>query len=357
MNHTLLTQQLFTPGPVRMDLDILRLGSVQTPYFRNAAFSDLVLECEAWLLKMANAPLGSRVVFLTAAGTAAMEATVINLLSSDSPVGIINGGTFGQRFVNICSVHRIPAQVIKVDRDPLTDGKALANLGQISALLINAHETSVGHLYDLQATGDHCRRHGCLHVVDVISLFVTDPVDMQAQHIDALILSSHKGLALPPGLAMVILSPRALDQVHPSGSFYFDFATHLTDGARGQTPFTPAVSIFLQLHARLKKIDEDGIESQWAHAQQVAEFFRSKIQGLPLVPYSKHMPNAITALQLTNGVSAVGVVEALQKEHNCVVAPNGGALRDSVFRVSHMGNTNPVDIDVLVTALKQVLKV
>lgn len=358
MNRTLLDQQLFTPGPVRMAPDILALGAVQTPYFRNAAFSELMLVCEDWLLKMANAPEGSRVVFLTAAGTAAMEATVMNLLSPDSPAGVVNGGTFGQRFLDICKVHNVPVQELKVDRDPLSDGAALAELGQVSALLVNAHETSVGHVYDLKATGTYCQRVGCLHVVDAISLFVTDPLDMQAQNIDVLIISSHKGLALPPGLAMVILSPAGLRRVRTSGAYYLDFGSHLRDGARGQTPFTPAVSIFLQLYERLRQINEGGIALQWAHAQAVARHFREGIKSLPLKPYSTHMPNAMTALELTDSqLNATEVVHALEAQHRCVVAPNGGVLRERVFRVSHMGHTQSEDMDVLIHALHQVLKV
>lgn len=358
MNSKLLGQQVFTPGPVRMAPDILALGAIQTPYFRNAAFSELMLVCEDWLLKMANAPAGSRVVFLTAAGTAAMEASVMNLLAPGSPVGVVNGGTFGQRFVDICKVHNLPVQELKVDRDPLTDGVALSQLGRVSALLVNAHETSVGHAYDLEATGAYCQRAGCLHVVDAISLFVTDPVDMQAQNIDALIISSHKGLALPPGLAMVILSPGGLWRVRESGSYYLDFGSHLRDGARGQTPFTPAVSIFLQLYERLRQINEGGIAAQWAHAAAVAKHFREGIEGLPLKPYSAHMPNAMTALEVTDSTTnANELVHTLEAQYRCVVAPNGGALRERVFRVSHMGHTQPQDMDVLVHALHQILKV
>jgi aspartate aminotransferase-like enzyme len=246
-------------------------------------------------------------------------------------------------------------QELKVDRDPLSDGVALAQLQDVDALLINAHETSVGHLYDLATTGAWCQRHSALHVVDAISLFVSDPLDMQAQHIDALIISSHKGLALPPGLAMVLLSPRALARVRPSGSYYLDFGVHLRDGERGQTPFTPAISIIMQLHHRLTQLHSQGLATEWRRAASVAARFRAGIAGLPLAPYSAHMPNAMTALRLTNGTSAFQVVEELESRHGCVVAPNGGKLRDTVFRVSHMGAMEPEDADFIVAALTDIL--
>ncbi len=355
MYESLTNAHIYTPGPVKMASDTLSLGGVQTPYFRNNVFSKLVLECESLLLLLAHAPTGSRVVFLTAAGTAAMEATVINLLSRKRPVGIINGGTFGQRFVDICQVHQVPVQEARVDRDPLSDGVALSAFHDVGALLVNAHETSIGHSYDLRTTGEWCRQHSALHIVDAISLFVTDPIDMEIDGIDALIISSHKGLALPPGLAMVLLSPKALAQIHFSGSYYLDFASHLRDGERGQTPFTPAVSIFLQLHQRLNQLNWHGLHTEWQRAADVAAYFRRSVAKLPIKPYSIHMPNAMTALEVTNGESAAQIVQDLETQYHCVVAPNGGALRDKVFRVSHMGAIDRADMDYLIIALNSIM--
>lgn len=355
MYETLTQAHIYTPGPVRMADETLQLGAVQTPYFRNQAFSGIVLECEVMLLELANAPSGSRCVFLTASGTAAMEACVMNLLDQKRPVGVVNGGTFGQRFADICAIHQVPVQAVPVDRDPLSDGKALSTLKDVGALLLNAHETSIGHCYDLRTTGAWCLQHDALHIVDAISLFVSDPIDMQADSIDALIISSHKGLALPPGLSMVLLSPRALTQVHHSGSYYLDFTSHLADGTRGQTPFTPAVSIILQLHQRLHKLSVNGLAVEWQRAAELAARFRRGVAGLPLTFYSVNMPNAMTTLQVGTGWSALQVVQALQEQHNCVVAPNGGALRDTLFRVAHMGALDLADMDLLITALKDVM--
>ncbi len=355
MYEPLTDVHIYTPGPVQMGAETLALGARQTPYFRNSEFSRILLECERLLLSLVNAPADSRCVFLTAAGTAAMEATVINLLGPERTAGIINGGSFGQRFLDICRLHGVPATNLIVDRDSLTDGVTLGRVGPVGALLVNAHETSVGHLYDLRRTGQWCRDHGALHIVDAISLFVTDPLDMSEQAIDALIISSHKGLALPPGLAMVVLSPQALAAVRPSGSFYLDFGAHLRDGTRGQTPFTPAVSIVLQLHQRLEQLGTSGLASEWQRVAGLAAHFRRQIHGLPLQPYSRSMPNAMTALEVTNGHSAQVIVTRLREEYRCIVAPNGGPLGARVFRVGHMGALDLADMDRLVLALRAVL--
>ncbi|MDX9743942.1 MAG: aminotransferase class V-fold PLP-dependent enzyme, partial [Arcobacteraceae bacterium] len=268
--NPLYNKYIFTPGPVKMYDEALKLGAMQTPYFRNDEFSKVLLECERNLLKIVNAPNESRVLFLTASGTAGMEAAVQNLLSDDDNTLVINGGTFGQRFVDICTIHQKNHIDFKVQDDNLSDTKNLRQHKDVTALLVNAHETSIGQLYDLDALGAFCKEHNILNIVDAISMFVTDRVDMIHHNIDALIVSSHKGLALPPGLSMVILSPRAIKKINPKHQLYFDFNAYLSDGQRGQTPFTPAITIILQLQARLRQIIKDGIEFEINKAKELA---------------------------------------------------------------------------------------
>ncbi len=351
MINKLTEKYIFTPGPVRMFEETLEIGALQTPYFRNEAFSKITLECEENILKITNAACGSRVLFLTASGTAGMEAVVQNLLCSDDKALVINGGTFGQRFVDICKIHSIHHTEAKVQNNNLCDTAILDAHKDATALLINAHETSIGTLYDLDSVGAFAKEHNLLHIVDAISMFVTDAVDMQKHHIDALVISSHKGLALPPGLSMVVLSPRAIEKINPVHQLYFDFNSYLKDGARGQTPFTPAITIILQLHQRLEQIVHDSIESEINKAKEIATYFREAIQDLPLKPYSFHMPNAMTILTPTDEKLASLIVKDLDEKYNIIVAPNGGELKDKVFRVAHMGAMTKEYTDVLIDAL------
>lgn len=343
---------IFTPGPVKMSESILALGRLQTPYFRNDEFSKILLECETYLLNIAKAPPGSRVVFLTGSGTAAMEAAVVNLLAPEDCPIVINGGVFGQRFVDICTFHGNNTINHKIQGTNLTDTSELDHYSQSQALLVNGHETSVGILYDLDAIGRFCKKHSILHIVDAISMFITDEVDMVRQNIDALIISSQKGLALPPGISMVIVAPSAIRKIKPGRSYYFNFLSYLADGRRGQTPFTPAVTIILQLHARLTQIVADSVDAEIRKAKEIAEYFRSAIAGMPLRLFSGFMPNAMTALSPTDGKKAYEIVQDLISRYNIVVAPNSGELRDKVFRVSHMGDMTKPYVDVLINALK-----
>ncbi len=349
---------IFTPGPVKMSEEILEVGAKQTPYFRNCEFSDVTFNCEKGLLQMVNAPEGSKVIFLTASGTAGMESVVMNLLNKDDNALVVHGGGFGGRFVKICDLHDVPHTDFKVQNTNLWDIDTLAPKEEYTSLIVNAHETSVGHLYDLDAMGAYAKKNDLLYIVDAISMLVTDPVDMQSSNIDVVIASSQKGLALPPGLTMVILAPRALEKIQDVKSLYFNFKDYLSNGERGQTPYTPAVTIMLQLEARINQINRrGGVEQSIKSAKAIAEYFRESIQGLPLKAYTEFMPNAMTTLTPTDGKSAMEIVDALEDGYKVMVCPNGGAERDIIFRVSHMGDMTRAYTDVLINALYDYYKI
>ncbi len=348
---------IFTPGPVKMSQEILEVGAKQTPYFRNSEFSEVTFACEKGLLEMVNAPVGSRVIFLTASGTAGMESVVMNLLTKEDNALVVNGGGFGGRFVDICATHKIPHTDFQLQDTNLSDIATLAPDEKYTSLVVNAHETSVGHLYDLSAMGEFAKEKGLLFIVDAISMLVTDPIDMQAQNIDVIIASSQKGLALPPGLTMVILAPSALERVKDMDNLYFNFKNYLQNGERGQTPYTPAVTIMLQLEARLAQIKrEGGVEASIQKAKEIATYFRESIKDLPLKAYTPYMPNAMTTLTPTDGKSAMDIVNDLEEGYKVMVCPNGGKERDIIFRVSHMGDMTKEYVDVLIDAMRDYYK-
>ena len=266
---------IFTPGPVKMSEEIMQIGAMQTPYFRNCEFSDVTYACEKGLIEMVNAPEGSKVIFLTASGSAGMESVVMNLLTKDDNALVVHGGGFGGRFVDICTTHDVPHTDFKVSHTNLSDIETLAPKENYTSLIVNAHETSVGHLYDLNAMGAYAKKNEMLYIVDAISMLVTDPLDMQASGIDVVIASSQKGLALPPGLTMVILAPGALEKVQDVRSLYFNFKDYLRNAERGQTPYTPAVTIMLQLEARLEQIKRrGGVGQSITQAKHIAELLQ-----------------------------------------------------------------------------------
>lgn len=347
----------FAMGPVQADEEIRSIGAEQVPYFRTPEFSSVMLESERLVKKLAKAGDSARAVFLTGSGTAAMEAAVMNLFTPEDKLLVVNGGSFGQRFTDLCRIHSIPYTEIKLAPfEPLTAGQLVPyQKGGYTGFLVNLHETSTGVYYDIAMISAFCKQNGVFLLVDAISSFLADPFDMEALGVGAMITSSQKVLACPPGVSVLVLSSEAVGRVERARvcSMYFDLKGALDNGVRGQTPFTPAVGILLQIHARLCRIDTSGgAEAEIARIKEQAEDFRAAIHDLPLLVVSKHMSNAMTPLHPLN-VSAYSVFEALKDRYGIWVCPNGGALRDQVFRVGHIGALTKEDNGILLSALRE----
>lgn len=344
----------FAVGPVLMEQDILDIGNQQIPYFRTNEFSKIMLENEKLLKKFVNASDDSRVISLTASGTAAMEASIMNLFTKNDKVLVVNGGSFGKRFKEICDIHEINSEEINLNYSEILTKENLEpyeNKG-FTGFLINVHETSTGVLYDMDLVKDFCKRNNLFLVVDAISSFLADKFDMQG--INAVIISSQKALALPPGLSFVIIDDKAQKRALDNRvkSIYFGFKNYLEDGKRGQTPFTPAVSTLIQLNKRLKKINDASIEKVISEVAYIANDFRNKISGLPLDIASSSMSNALTPLRPKGNMAANEIFEYLKDNYDIFICPNGGDLSKKLFRVGHIGNINIFDNDTLINALK-----
>lgn len=348
----------FTVGPVMSSESVRKIGMEQVPYFRTAEFSEVMLENESLMLKFAKAPEGSRTVFITGSGTASMEAVVINIFTSDDSVLVIDGGSFGHRFVELLEIHDIPHTVIKPEFGKGVTAEQLAEYDGkgYTGFLVNVDETSVGVLYDINLISDFCKRNNIFLVVDSISSFLCDPFDMKALDVQVMITGSQKALACPPGVSIIVLSEKAVKRIYSNKpkTMYLDLKSALKNGERGQTPFTCAVGILRQINQRLKEIEAaGGVESEITRINGLAEYFRAKLRenDLPFEIVSSSLPNAVTPLSPTSGVSANDIFLTLKDEYQIWVCPNGGNLKDKVFRVGHIGALDKKDYDTLIDSL------
>ena len=350
----------FTVGPVQSSQEVRAIGAEHVPYFRTPEFSAVMLENEALMQRFAKAPAGARTVFITGSGTASMEAAVMNVFTPADKVLLVNGGSFGQRFHELCQIHRIPFEEIRLDTGKALTAEHLAvyeNKG-FTGFLVNIHETSTGVRYDAELIGDFCRRNGLVLVVDAISSFLADSFDMAAMGADVMITGSQKALACPPGISVMVLSKRAVERIEGNQvrCMYLDLKSALKNAERGQTPFTPAVGTLLQINARLKAIEAmGGVEAETAKIAARAADFRGRIADLPLKVCSESLSNAVTPL-MTENCSAYDVFTVLKDEYGIWVCPNGGEFKDKIFRVGHIGDLTVEDNAVLSRALHDLVK-
>ena len=356
MNKTLN----FAVGPVMMDDETLAVSAQQIPYFRTDEFSAVVKKCESNLKTLFGAEPDARVVLMTGSGTASMEAAVMNVLTDKDRAIVINGGSFGARFCEICSVHGIDYTAVECEAGKTLTAEQLGAIdgSKYTAFIVNLCETSTGILYDVDLIGAFCKKHNLLLIVDAVSAFLCDKFGMKDNGIDVVITGAQKALALAPGLSVMCFGNRALQRVQANKvkSMYFDLKSYLKDGERGQTPFTPAVGIILQLLEKTDRlVKAGGIDKALEKAHNNAEYFRTKLSGLPVELFADKPSNAVTALTVRNNINAYDVFLKLKNEYDIFICPNGGELKNKVFRVGHMGHVTFADYDRLLSALKEVL--
>ncbi len=350
----------FTVGPVQASDEVRKIGGEQVPYFRTQEFSDIMIENEKIIKKLAKASETSKTVFITGSGTASMEATIMNVLTNKDKAIVINGGSFGNRFAELCSIHEIPYDEIKMNFGETLKEEQLniyENKGY-TAFVVNLCETSTGVLYDIEMISRFCKKNNLLLIVDSISSFLADPFDMKKLGVDVMITGSQKALACPPGISIIILAEKAIKRVYQNESkcMYLDLKNALENAKRGQTPFTPAVGILRQINTRLKELEKNGgVDQENKRIKELAEDFRNRIKEFPFEIFTDSLSNAVTPLHPLNA-SANDIFIELKNNYNIWVCPNGGELKDKVFRVGHLGNLTIEDNKKLIKALGDMKK-
>ena len=351
----------FIVGPVEMypcTKEIYKDGIV---YFRTLDFSNIVSDCLSRLSCLIGNNEKDSLIYLTASGTAAMEAVVENCVSENDKCLVVNGGTFGKRFCELLKYHNK-----NYDSIDLAFGEALSenhlnnfNNQGYTMFFVNLHETSVGQLYDIEMLSEFCKKNNLLLVVDAISTLLADEYNMDKYGIDCTIASSQKGLCLSAGLSFISVSKRMKDKImcakNPASS-YFNLKDYFKNIERGQTPYTPAVHIIYELKAILDYIQKAGGKSVWlSKIEQKAKYFRKKALEFGYkIPSAYPLSNMLTPLMFDE-VSASDVVRILKDEYQIYINPCGGTLADKLVRISHIGNTNIDDIDNLFDKMNKIV--
>ncbi len=365
---------IFSVGPVEMYPLTREILGTQEPYFRTSEVSAEGLAIKQAFLQCVNAAEDTEFALLTASGTGAMEAAVTNVVAPGDAVIVINSGSFGARFVDLCGHAGAHVTQVKLPllQEDLTQEALDAAYSQACesaahtsadaprALFVQACETSSGRKFDLALLGEFCVAHDMLFVVDAVSGFLCDPIDMQAQHIDVVLTASQKALSCSPGISLLAAGPRAtavIAQNHDYAPRYFDLPECFTNMQRGQTPFTCPVANVLALRERICGIAEAGVATEVELHAKRADAFRATLPELgftlPRIPLSC----ACTPLVFPAEGWQIGAQETynrLRYEFDLTLCPSGGAQADTLLRVGHMGNLHQADYDALVAALTAV---
>lgn len=354
---------LRVPGPTPCPEDVLLAGAQQMINHRGPEFADIIQRVHSGLQQVFQTR--NEIVLLTSSGTGAMEAAIVNTLSPGDRVLMISIGVFGDRFCQIAEAYGV--KVVKPDfpygsvANPEVVENILGLDSTIKTVVVTHNETSTGVTNDLESIARIVKNFDKLLMVDAISSLGCLPLGTDAWGCDVVMTASQKGFMVPPGLAFVSVSSRAIEAGKSAKipRFYLDFERHLNYFQRGQTPWTPAVSILVALDTALNKMLTEGMEQVYQRHIAVANQTRLGVKGLGLELFAEdeaYASNTVTAVKVPQGVDARALLNLLRTEHDVVLAGGQGPAMDGkVFRIGHLGFVSEEDIQGVLTALEIVL--
>ncbi len=354
--------QLRVPGPTPIPDDILKASSKQMINHRGPEFAEMINSMTTALKEMFQTK--GDVLILTASGTGGMEAAIANTLSPGDKALVVSCGAFGERFADIAEAFGASVERLKFEWgscvDPEAIRQALKRDSSIKAVLVTHNETSTGVTNDIASISAVVREFEKLLLVDAISSLGAIDLPTDDLGCDVVITASQKGWMTPPGLAMVSVSPRAW-QAHAEARmprFYWDFAKakKFLD-EKGQTPWTPAVSVFYALAAALELFQQEGLSNIVARHARVGAKAREGVRALGLSLFADDgcFSNTVTAIKAPEGLDTKKLLKLLREEYGTVLAGGQQKLDGKIFRIGHLGYVNEGDIDAVLESLKAAL--
>jgi serine---pyruvate transaminase len=356
----MLKKYLLTPGPTPVPPEVLSAEGQPILHHRTAEFSAIFEEVKKDLQYIHCTK--NDVLILASSGTGAMEGAIVNLLSPQDKVIVLETGVFGNRWSKILKAYGLEPIVIKEDwGKPFSAQKVKDTLEKeknVKAIFGTLVETSTGVVNDVKAVADLVKNKETVFVIDAVSGLGGQELRQDEWGIDVVVSGSQKGFMLPPGLAFVSLNDKAWKTAESSKlpKFYFDFKKYRDKLAENQTPFTPAVSLLVGLRQALRMMKAEGIENIWERHRKMARAARAGITALGLQLFSEKPSDVVTAVKVPDGIEGGKIVKKLREEYGVSIAGGQLELKGKIFRLAHMGYMERFDMIIGLSAVEMILK-
>ena len=354
---------VMAPGPTPIPPEVLAVASQPIIHHRTPGFQAIFKSAHEGLQKFFRTK--SPVMTFASVGTGAMESAISNLTSPGEKILVASCGNFGERWAKIGQAYNLVVEYYEVEWgtavDPAEVAKRLKANPDIKMVYTTLNETSTGVINDIQALTKVAHAAGALIVVDAISGLGAAPFETDAWGVDVVISGSQKGFMIPPGLAFVCANQAALDKakVSKNPKFYFSYdkaVKKLVEEKMPDTPFTPAVSLVIQLELALRQIHEESMEKVWARHAGLAKATRAAAQALGIKLLAPTAPSpAITSVWSPEGVSGGDVNKMFRDTYGITIAGGQGKLKGKIFRLGHLGYADGSDTLLAIARLEMVL--
>jgi aspartate aminotransferase-like enzyme len=356
----MIKQYLLSPGPTPIPNEVSLAMSETMIHHRTPQFNKVFEEARQGLKKIFGTK--NDVLMLASSGTGAMEAAIANLFSPGDKVLVVNGGKFGERWLNISNAYGLNPIDLKVEwgravrvEEVETHLKAHPD---IQGVMVQASETSTTVLHPVKEIAK-LTRNGPLFIVDGVTAVGVLSLPLDEWGIDVLVTGSQKALMLPPGLGFIALSDRAWDKTKKAKlpRFYFDLNLERKNQQKGSGAFTPAVSLIFGARASLNLMEREGLEKVYARHARMSRATRAAALALGLKLLAPDDPSpAATGIFLPQGIDADKVLEYLRDRMNVVLAEGQDQLKGKVIRIAHVGYMGAFDVLTAIAALEMALR-
>jgi aspartate aminotransferase-like enzyme len=345
------------PGPVKMHPRVLRAMSAPALNHRGPEFKEILTE----LRELVQYLFGTKaeVAILSGSGTAGLESAVSGLLRKNDKVLNLVNGKFSERFNDLCNVFAAATPLTFEWGKPVDPAKVEAALeaDEYKAITVCWNETSTGLTNPIADIARIAKKHDKLLLVDGITAVGGLENHFDEWGIDALVMGSQKCLAAPPGLAAVALSKRAYESLHSETSFYTNLKAHVDGLAKQDTPYTPAVPLFLAFLEALRMLKEEGLENRVARTGKLAEAARAAYAAIDvdLYPDPRFASNTVTATKYPRGLDDAKFRKILREQYRVILAGGQSQLKGKIFRIGHMGICSFTDLAACFTGIEGAL--
>lgn len=351
---------LLSPGPTPIPNEVALAMSATMIHHRTPEFNQVFYEAREGLKKLFGTK--NDVLMLASSGTGAMEAAVANLFSPGDKVLVVNGGKFGERWLNIAHAYGLDPIDLKVEWGQAVKvadiEKQLKAHPDVQGVLVQASETSTTVFHPVKEMAK-LTQNGPLLIVDGVTAVGVTPVPLDEWGIDALVTGSQKALMLPPGLAFVALSDRAWEKTRKAKlpRFYFDLNLERKNQQKGSGAFTPAVSLIFGLRASLELMEKEGMANVYARHERMSRATRAAAKALGLKLLAPDSPSyAATGVYLPSAIDADQVLDYLRDKMNVVLAEGQDQLKGKAIRIAHVGYMGAFDVITAIAALEMALR-
>ena len=363
MANPYVKQYLMAAGPTPLPPRVSQVMAEPILYHRAPAFVEVYARCLDRLKGVFQTQ--NDVLCFASSGSGGMESAAANLIKPGDEVLVASCGKFGERFVELAETWQ--AKVVHHDAgwgnkvDPADLDRLLGENPGVEVVFTTFSETSTGVLNDIQPLTQVAHDHGALIVVDAISGLGAVPLPQDEWDVDVVVGGSQKALMCPPGLGFASANERALARAAEGGGprFYFDW----NRTAKGQrkdppdSPFTPAVSLFMALDVALDLIGEEGLDHVFERHRLLGRAAREAVKGLELELFGPEDENSnvVTAIKLPESIDGAKVPKLMRDKYGITIAGGQNQLKGKIARVAHCGYYGAFDIITTFSAFEMVM--